>query len=386
MASAITLTNHIPIIREVFGNLDVISRERIGMIPAAAVNANASRLALNQTARIPIVGAQVVDDLTPATTAPDTGAQTPGTEDMSITKSRFANIPWSGVEEESVASPGPGHLSIKAKQFLQAYRQLVNEIELDLAVEAKVNASRAYGTAGTTPFAAGVGDSAQLLKILEDNGAPAGDLQMVVDTAAAALLRTNTQLTKANEAATDAALRRGELVDLHGFLIRVSGQIGAHTIGTGTGYLVDDATPLAVGDTVITVDTGSGTILAGDVVTFAADADNKYVVKTALSGSTFTIAEPGLRVSIPDDNAITVGAAYTANVGFDRNALQLLTRLPELPEDGDAAVDRMTVMDPLTGISFELAQYGEFRRVRYILAVNWGVAGIKREHTATLLG
>ena len=73
------------------------------------------------------------------------------------------------------------------------------------------------------------------------------------------------------------------------FNIVMAQDVKEHTAGTGSGYLVDDAS-LSKGDTTITVDTGSGTILAGDVVTIASQ---KYVVATALSGSTFTITSLG---------------------------------------------------------------------------------------------
>ncbi|MFX6330770.1 P22 phage major capsid protein family protein, partial [Acinetobacter baumannii] len=84
--------------------------------------------------------------------------------------------------------------------FTQAMRTLVNEMETDLA-NLFAGASRATGTAGTTPFASTLTDTAQARRILSDNGAPLSDLQLVIDTAAGASMRTLTQLTKANEAA-----------------------------------------------------------------------------------------------------------------------------------------------------------------------------------------
>ena len=48
--------------------------------------------------------------------------------------------------------------------------------------------------------------------------------------------------------------------DLFGFNVGVSGKIVNHTKGTGTGYLVNKSAGMAVGDTSVPVDTGSGTI------------------------------------------------------------------------------------------------------------------------------
>ena len=75
--------------------------------------------------------------------------------------------------------------------------------------------------------------------------------------------------------------------------------------------------------------TGTGTILAGDVVTFAGDS-NKYVVATAFSGGSFTINAPGLRAALADNTAITVGNTAAQNVAFDRNSILLATRLGEI--------------------------------------------------------
>lgn len=79
-------------------------------------------------------------------------------------------------------------------------------------------------------------------------------------------------------------------------------------LGTGTGYLTSAA--FVINDTAITVDTGTGTILAGNIITFDGDT-NKYVVDIALTGDTVTIASPGLVQNLADDAAITVEGGAT---------------------------------------------------------------------------
>jgi hypothetical protein len=114
-----------------------------------------------------------------------------------------------------------------------------------------------------------------------------------------------------------------------GFQMHQSGAITTHTKGTGSGYLINDASA-SVGDTTVTVDTGTGTILAGDIVTIAGTTD-KYVVNTALASTTFTIGAPGLVAAEADNDAVTVGNSYRPNVVFDRNAIHLITRAPAMP-------------------------------------------------------
>lgn len=376
-----TLTNLIP---DFYKAMDQVSREMVGFIPASTLDVDASRAAVGQSVITNIAPAGTAEDITAATNPPDTGDQTIGNLSMSITKSRAVPFRWTGEEETSMGGAGIGAARIRVDQIAQAIRTLVNEVEADLAVAAKIAASRAYGTAGATPFASTLGDSAQVLKILKDNGAPNSDLNMVIDTTAGANMRTLTALNSVNQAGDSGLLRQGILADVHGFSFRESGQISTHTKGTGSGYLINDASA-AIGDTTITADTGTGTVLAGDVVTIAGDT-NKYIVATALSGGSFTIGEPGLKVAVADDAAITVGADYTPNVAFHRNSLVLLARTPELPAGGDAAADRTIVTDTVSGLSFEFAMYPQYRRMRYEVGMAWGVKGIKSNHSAILLG
>ena len=73
-------------------------------------------------------------------------------------------------------------------------------------------------------------------------------------------------------------------------------------------------------------------------------------------------------------------------MAFSRSAIVLATRLPERPQEGDNALDVMTITDDRSGLSFEVAIYGGYRKVRYEIALAWGVKVIKPEHTALLLG
>jgi hypothetical protein len=125
------------------------------------------------------------------------------------------------------------------------------------------------------------------------------------------------------------------------------------------------------------------------VITFAGDT-NKYVVASGDSdvsnGGTITLAAPGLRKAIPAAaTAITVIAATTRNMAFARSALAVATRAPALPEGGDSASDRMIITDPVSGLSFEISLYKQYRQIQYEIALAWGVAMVKSEHTALLL-
>ncbi len=375
-----TLTSLAP---DLYEALDVVSRELVGFIPAVTRDSSIERAALNQTVRSFVAPASTSSNVTPGLYAPDDGNQTIGNKTITISKSKYVPIRWNG-EEQKAMNTGAGYLNIRRDQMAQAMRTLCNEVEADLAA-LHIGASRAFGTIATTPFVSSLIDPANMRKMLADNGAPLNDLHMVLDTTAGAKLRTLSQLNKANEAGSDSLLRQGVILDLMGFAIRESAAVKQLvTVGSGTSYVVNGAP--ALGATSVTLKTGSGTVIAGDIVVFE-DDPNKYVVVTGIaSAGTIVIAAPGLLKAQSDGKTMTIQAATNRNLAFARNAIVLVTRAPEAPVEGDMAEDAMFIQDPRSGLGFEVRMYKQYRQVKYEIALAWGMAVIKPEHLGILVG
>lgn len=370
---------------DIYKAADVVGRELVGFIPAVTVNANGSeRVAKGDVVRASFTRAASVVDVSESMTIPEGTDQTVDNKTLTISKTRAVQIPYTG-EDVRHLNNGIGFETVYGDQIAQAMRSLVNEIEADVAAEAYKNASRAFGTAGTTPFASNFSEVAELRQILADNGMPMNDGQasMVLNTVAGTNLRQLAQLQKANEAGGTDLLRQGVLLDLQGLMLRESAQVQSHTKGTGASYLVNDASS-AIGDTSIAADGGTGTILAGDIITINGDT-NKYVVNTALSGGAFAIGGPGLRAAAADDAAITVGDSYTANVAFHRRALELAIR-PLAEPPSSLASDTMTVSDATSGLTFTVSVYPGYHKSMIEVSVAWGVKAWKPDFIATLLG
>ena len=379
-----TLTNLIP---ELYSNLDVVSRELVGMIPAVTLDAVASRAAKDATVRSFVAPASTASDVEPGLYAPNVGDQTIGNVSLSITKVRKVPIRWNGEEELAVGGAGPGAMAIRGNQIQQAFRTLTNEIEADLAA-LHVGASRAAGAATTTPFGTANNYTAASLtrKILADNGAPLSDLHLVVDTAAGANIRG--LQAAAADAGSTSILRQGVLLDINGMMVRESAQINSFTAGSFSSGTLTSAVR-AVGSTslVTTADYTAG-LGAGDIITLAHESGANAYMITAVAAGAITIAAPGLRTATAATGtvAITKIATSRRNLGFSRNAIVLAQRLPALPAGGDAAVDRTVVTDPRSGLSFEIAQYAQYRQMYWEVSCAWGVKVVKTEHLAVLLG
>lgn len=377
------LTKLIP---DLYQNLDEVSRELTGFLPSVARNSSAVRAALGESVIVPVSTAMESGDVTPSMTVPEPEDFTMDNVAIQITKSRNVSFGLTGEEFQGVNN-GVGANYILGENIKQAVRTLVNEMEKDVAIEAAVGSSRAFGTAGSTPFASDLTDAAHIKKILDDNGAPMGGRSLIIDSTAGVNLRSLTQLTNVGDAGTNMTLRQGELLNLFGFSIKESAGIYNVAQSSIEGVTLSAA---EIGATELTIKAAtSGSLKAGDVITIAGD-DNKYVVAESNSslsaGGKIKIAKPGLLHAVADGSSVTVVAASARNIAFTKNAIQLVTRAPALPAGRDAAVDSYIMTDSRSGMAFEVRVYEGYRKMRMEVACAWGVKVIKPEHVVTLLG
>jgi len=383
-----TLTN---LAADIYKAADIVGRELVGFIPSVMVNTGIEQVAVGQTVRSHFTRAATAGDMTPAMAIPEGTDQTVDTKTLTLTKQRGVAIPWTG-EDIKYVNGGAGYETVYGDQIAQAMRTLTNEIELDLATESYQNASRAVGTAGTTPFGTNTDLIVDCRKILADNGMPVNDglISLVLNTAAGAKMRKLTNLQKVNESGENRLLRQGVLIDLFGAMIKESGQVVAHTKGAGTGYDFVTAGE-AIGQTTLSVEGGtvnSTGIKAGDIITHAGDSTNAYVVNTGTTATAadIIIGSPGLLIAGADANEITIGNSYAANVMLHRNAVELAMRSPAKPAGGDAADDVMVVMDPHSGLVFEISVYKGFNKAMIYVAAVWGKKAWKPDGIAILMG
>lgn len=384
-----TLTGLVPTLYEA---LNVISREMVGFILAVRRDTNADRAAVNQVVRVPLAEAGTLEAITPAATPANSGDTTVDYADVTITSAYASPIRWNGEEERAVGTTGT-YNRILADQFVDAMRKLVNQVEIDTFMAGYKAASRAYGSAGTAPFgtAGDLSGLAGVAQILDDNGCPTSDRQLVVGSAAMANLRgKQSVLFKVNEAGSNDMLRDGMTERLQNMALRYSGGISQHVKGAGVGYDVDLGGGYAVGAKTIHLDGGTVNVTgikAGDVVTFAGDTNN-YIVKTGTTEieADIVLNAPGMRATVADAVELTIGNSYTPNLAFSRSAIVLVTRAPAVPTGGDSADDAMMLTDPVTGLTFEVRVYRQYRQVKFEVCLAWGVSAIKSAHIATLMG
>lgn len=357
-----------------------VAAEPFGMIDAINTDFDDKAVAKGDKVSVPVAPTRSASDFTPSNVTSTGADATAAKVEVEITKSRKVDWNLTGEQIRSLENGGINQDWVR-QLVAQGMRTLRNEAEDDAWLAAKNGASRAVGTAGTTPFASDLGALVDARKVLRDNGAPMADLQFVGDTAAEANLLKLGLIQNAYQAGDDEQLRSGNLKRHFGFQLRASQGVDLHTKGTGANYLINDATPTA-GKTTIAADTGTGTILAGDVVTFAGTS-HKYVVNSALSGGSFTIGNPGLVTAETDNDAITVGNSYTSNLAFERSAIVGVMRPPLIPSN--PTIRQMLVSDQfgMTYLMLEIDQYGQRS---WELHLAWGFKVVNGEFIATVMG
>jgi len=359
-----------------------VANEPFGVVSAINTSFDDKGVAKGDLVKVPYAPVRTASDFTPNNVAATGTDAVAATIDVQITKSR--KVDWNLTGEQLRSLQNGGNDQDWVKQLLmQGMRTLRNEAEVDCALAAKVGASRAIGTAGTSPFASNLDAFVDARKVLQDNGAPLADMQYVGDTTSGAALRKLGVIQNHYQAGSDEERRSGVLQRQFGFMPRESAGIGLHTKGTGTAYTTS-AAGFAVGTTSIPIITGSGTVLAGDIVTFAGDP-NKYVVAVGVAApGTITLATPGLRQAIPAAaTAMTIGNNYTANLAFERNAIVGTLRPPIMPPN--PTIQQMPISDNfgMTYLMLEIAQYGQ---TSWELHLAWGFKNVHPEFSAVVLG
>ncbi len=377
--------------KDIFLGLKEVSNEPTGFIQSVNTNTGAEVAAIGDQIKIPTGVAGDVIDTPVGYGNISEGNSDVGAGTMSITKSKTVPIDWKGEHQKAVMNSGALG-TVLAQQFADAFRKLRNAIEADTYAAACAGASRAYGTAGTTPFGTNndMSDLANVQGILDANGAPETNRTIILSPAAKInLLSKQMNMIKVNETGSAETLRTGIIMPTYGFGVRASAAAKKNT-PTGTGsYAINAAAGFGEGATELAVDGGTAAISAGEVITIGTGAD-KYVVGAGSTTTKIVLNPTGLRASVVDDAAITLSSAYTASVALHKNAVALAIRPPAVPEFNgkkmDTALAREYVTDPLTNITYEIAVYGGQRQLQFQVSVAWGVKAVNGEHIALLLG
>jgi len=369
-----------------FSAAQEVSAEAFGVIDSISASFDDKGVAKGDSVTIPVNPAQSNTSFTPAAVTTEGTSITADSVSVTISKSQKNSMVLNGEQIRSLENGG-NYQEFTRQWAAQAMRALRNEAEQDACLAIKYGASRAYGSAATTPFATSLADLNNVRKILRDNGAPMTDLQFVGNTDTELNLLNLGIIQQAYAAGSDAERRSGQIARQFGFRMGTSAGIAQHVSVAGADYVTDTTGGTqAVGDTSFVLDTGSTAIVAGDIFSIADAGSHKYVVLTgaANAGATpITINRPGLRVAAAQNKLLTFTASYTPNFAFERSAVVGIMRPPLIPTN--ATIKTMNISDGMgmTYLFVELQQYGQ---ITWEMHLAWGFKVVQPEHVAILIG
>jgi len=326
-----------------------VPMEATGFLDSLGANWNAEAVGVGASVRVPVITPRAVESVPTAGMTWTAGSDsTTSTREFTLSGVAQYSFNMTAEEEKYLSIPeNTNAMEMLRLNMEQGKRVIRNTIEAAVGVALNAAASRAIGTAATAPFASDITLLNEAIRQLQVNGAGDSARVGILDFNAGYNLRSIAQLQKMNESGGD-LVRSGTIGRLAGTTLLESANITSHTKGAATGTLVNAGSGLAIGTTTIPYDTmtvNTTGIKAGDVITFAGDTTYKYVVKTgatATSGN-IVIQEPGLRVAIADDNAITVTASHVANIVATPWSTKIIAR--PLAQPQSPAVEQIVLSD-----------------------------------------
>lgn len=358
-----------------------VSNEPFGVISAITADFDDKGVAVGDAVKVPVAPIRAVKSFTPSMAMPTGDDATADGVSVQITNTDYVDWNLTGEQIKSLENAGSDKEWVR-QMIAQGMRALRNKAEVAACTAIKIGATRAVGTAGTNPFASDINIIPDVRKVLFDNGAPMADLQLCIDSSAGTSARKLGIIQQAYQAGNDQERRSGDLLRQFGFSIRESAGITAHTKGTGTAYVTSGSTGIDVPSVALV--TGSGTVLAGDVVSFAADTANKYVVNNGVAApGTITLGRPGAQIVIPTANAMTIGNNYVPNLAFERSAVVGVMRAPIIPAN---PIINQTLISDKFGMTYLLLQIAGYGMTTWQLHIAYGFKVVQGEHVAVVMG
>ena len=333
------------------------------------------------TIDINIPSAIVAQAVSPSYVAPDDAGVVP--TKVSITLDQWWEAPFFLNDKEMLEVIG-GTIPMQASE---AVKSLANKVDGHLLGLYK-SVYSTVGTPGTTPFQTDLAAFLDADQLLNDTLAPPDNRYMGINAkakAAAMSLRAFQDVSYRGDAG---GIVKGDIGEKLGAFWFLDQNIPSHTAGTWNGAGTTTGTN-AAGQGVVNLTGGTGSILVGDVVTFAGD-DQQYVA-TAVTGTAPTTAitvAPFLVTAKSATEVVTLFGAsdtYRVNMLFHRDAFALVSR-PFAAADPMGLGTYQSAIDPVSGLALRLEVSRQHKRTRFSYDLLYGVKCVRPELAARVAG
>lgn len=329
---------------------------------------------------IPIPSAIAAQAVTPSYVPPDDADVAPTS--TTITLDQWWEAPFYMTDKDLLEIMA-GTIPMQASE---AVKSLANKIDSLLITKAEQTFPNFAGTAGTVPYGNDLSEFNDVMAQMDDRLAPVDNRFHAVSAKTKGQALNLRAFQDAAWRGDTAGIIKGEIGEKLGAFWFMDQNLTRHTAGTGTGYKVNLLAGYAVGDTTLAVDTGSGTVLAGDKITFSGGTTT-YTVASSTGGASVTqiVLSTPLMAAVADNEDITIVASHRQNFVFHRDALALATR-PFAASDPMGLGTFLSMVDPVSGLAMRLEVSRQHKRTRWSFDILCGVGAPRPEWGGVVLG
>jgi hypothetical protein len=368
------------------------------------------------TIDVPIPSSVAVVDVAPAITPLAAVDHSPSKVQVQLNHWK-QNEPIHLTDNELVQIDSNAHyLPMELGEAIKGLAHAVNQSIIGRYKDTDLGVYGVVGTAGTTPFGSGVGvaSATQARKLLNKQLCPRDSRRGVLDFDAGAAALELAAFSDAEKIMSSVVKIEGDIGRKFGIDWAEDDDVPLHTAGT----LVDGASPtplhqgaivtgFAAGVSLVNIDAGSnttltGTLVQGDVVSFAGHTQTYVVIDNASSGNfnstthAYTAAAnaisglkiyPPLKAIVADNEIMTVKQSHRVNLIFHRDAFAFATR-PLVDETQGLALGNriISMQDPQTGLVLRLEVSRQHKQTCWEYDILWGDKLVRPELAVRLLG
>ncbi len=355
---------------------------RANSVMPRLVNRQYETMAARQgdTINVPVSAAIAVQDVVPGPVPPTVTGNTPTTVPVLLDQWKEAPFYLTDKEQQEVME---GHIPMQAQEAIKALANYVDSFILGL-----YTGFYGYvGTAGVTPLATAdsLADVIAARTVLNRQLAPMGDRKVVLDPSAEGNALNQRALQDARyRNGEDNTLKTGIIGTAIGMDWYMDQNVPTHTKGTAAGYIINGT--MTLGSKTLTVSTGTGTFVVGDIITIAGDTQTYVITAAASSGATSLSIEPGLKAVPANSAAISIKGSHVVNLAFHPQAIAFASRPLSNNNAEELGSIIESAIDPISGIILRLEVTREHRQVKWSFDILFGGKVVRRELGVRIAG
>ena len=338
------------------------------------------------TVNVSVPAAVAARVVAPDVVPPAVTAVTPTS--VPITLNQWYEAPFA-MDDKGLAQVDRGILPMQAKE---AIKGLANTIE-DYLWSLYTTSYGYAGVAGTTPFATDLSDYLEARRVANTQLMDTVPRFMVINEVAEASALGLRAFQDASFRGDAEGIINGQIGRKLGATWVMTQRVPTHTAGSygdgaNTGYQVDNGAGYAAGTATVAVKGGAlGTLIAGDIISFA-NHTQTYVVASSVGAGTVTAVTftPALVAAVVDSEDITSRASHVLNSLIHRDAIAFaMAPLIDTVQVPGASMTS-TAVDEVSGLSLRLEVTRQHKQVQWSFDALWGAAVVRANAWIRLAG